>query len=92
MQSWISVLKEVDDCNLLEEPLEYEKGLWNKIWSLESSNKVKHLIWRACKNSLPPKGNLVHHQTLNDSSFDRCSKAIENYLHAVWSCPGLDGV
>lgn len=85
-------LKEGDDFNIHEEPPDYEQGLWNKIWSLNSSNKVKHLIWRMCKNSLPTKGNLVRRQIVNDSSSDRCSKATKNCLHVVWSCPGLADV
>lgn len=59
MNNGYRFLKETDGYNLLEEPPDYEQGLWNKIWSLESSNKVKHLIWRVCKNSLSTKGNLV---------------------------------
>ena len=59
MNNGYRFLKEADGYNLLEEPPDYEQGLWNKIWSLESPNKVKHLIWKACKNSLPTKGNLV---------------------------------
>ena len=52
-------LREKVDFNRLEEPPDYEKGLWKVVWNLDSPNKVKHLIWKACKNSLPTKGNLV---------------------------------
>ena len=38
------------------------KPLWNKIWALDVPNKVKTLIWRACKNSLPTKAKPVSAQ------------------------------
>ena len=62
------------------------------IWSLESPNKVKHFIWRACKNSLPTKCNLVRRQVISDHSCDRCSGSPENPLHPVRNCPELDCV
>ena len=53
--------KEVD-FNRLKEPRDYEKGLWKAVWSLNVPNKVKHLIWRACKNSPSTKRNIVRRQ------------------------------
>ena len=85
-------LKDEMEFNRLEEPLDYEKGLWKAVWSLESPNKVKHLIWRACKNSLPTKGNLVCRHIITDHSCDRCSRGREDILHGVWSCTKLDVV
>ena len=63
-----------------------------KIWALDVPNKVKHFIWRACRNSRPTKCNLVHRQVLTDHHCDRCSTSQEDMLHALWSCPELDGV
>ncbi|KAK9992096.1 hypothetical protein SO802_027081 [Lithocarpus litseifolius] len=67
-------------------------GLWKKIWALDITNKVKHLVWRACKNSLPTKCNLVRRQVILDHHCDRCTAAPENILHAIWSCSDLDVV
>ena len=50
------------------------------------------ITWRACRNSLPTKCNLVHRQVLTDHHYDRCSTSQEDILHALWSCPELDGV
>ena len=76
-------LREKVDFNWLEEPPDYEKGLWKAVWNLDSPNKVKHLIWKACKNSLPTKGNLVRRQIITYHSCDRCSRGREDILHAV---------
>ena len=48
------------------------KPLWSKIWGLEVPNKVKNLIWRACKNSLPTKVNLARRKITSDSLCDIC--------------------
>ena len=39
--------------------MEVLKPLWNRIWGLHVPNKIKHLAWKACKNALPTKLNLV---------------------------------
>ena len=39
--------------------VEVLKLLWNRIWGFHVPNKIKHLAWKACKNALPTKLNLV---------------------------------
>lgn len=55
--------KFLQDSHLLQQhgpsTTESMKPLWEKIWTLGVPNKVKHLVWRACKNSIPTKANLV---------------------------------
>ena len=31
------------------------KAIWKTVWRLNCPNKIKHLLWRACKNILPTK-------------------------------------
>ncbi|KAK9998808.1 hypothetical protein SO802_018411 [Lithocarpus litseifolius] len=52
-------LKEEADLNFHEDHSEHDKKLWKGIWALNSPNKVKHFIWRACRNGLPTKENLL---------------------------------
>ena len=51
-------LKEDEDGFQVAVHQDHEKELWKKIWALECPNKVRNLIWRACRNSFPSKCNL----------------------------------
>ena len=31
------------------------RGIWRIVWRLSCPNKIKHLLWRACKNIIPTK-------------------------------------
>ena len=71
---------------------DHEKEIWKKIWALECPNKIRNLIWRACRNSLPSKCNLLHRTIITEQRCDRCKEENEDIVHAVWSCKGLNGV
>ena len=43
------------------------KPLWQAIWNLPVLSKVKNLVWRATKNSLPSKDNLVQRKIIQDA-------------------------
>ena len=76
-------LKEEEAGLSLEAPPESAQHLWRKIWSLDVPNKVKHFIWRACKNSPPTKCNLVRLRVISDHHCDRCTTSTEHMLHAL---------
>ena len=71
---------------------DHEKVLWKKIWSLECPNKMRNLMWRASRNSLPSKCNLMSRRIITDQMCDQCKDENEDIMHAVWGCKGLDGV
>ena len=65
------------------------KPLWQRIWSLKYLSKVKILIWRVAKNSLPTKQNLVRRKIINNEYCDHCQLQHEDVLHALYLCSKL---
>ena len=63
-----------EQCRKQLGPSEVEvlKLMWNRIWGLHVPNKIKHLAWKACKNALPTKLNLVRHKIITDGCCDAC--------------------
>ena len=55
-------------------------------------SKVKNLVWRATKNSLPIKDNLVRRKIIQDGCCDASREHNEDMNHALYSCPKLDGL
>ena len=74
------------------DPHTHDTRLWKNIWALHSPNKVKNLIQRACRNSMPTKANLVHRMVIDSSCCDQCNSALKAPLRALWCCPMLDDV
>ena len=66
--------------------------LWKGIWSLQLPNKVKNLLWRACRGALPTNEALVRRTIIEDPLCDRCHETQESPQHALWLCNELDTV
>lgn len=62
------------------------------IWSMSVPSKVRNFVWRAAKNAIPVKTNLVKRRVLLEETCDQCKMQPENVLHALWSCPCLNEV
>ena len=67
-------------------------SLWKKIWGLQVPNKVKHLAWKACKDSLPTKTNLIRRKVIIEGCCDACKLHQEDVVHALFRCPALQPV
>ena len=89
-KSGYKFLKDLEGNSEVRTQSEMERRAWKNIWSLEIPNKYKHLVWRACRNSLPTKQNMVRRTIIQQSSCDHCSLQAEDTLHALLSCTGLD--
>ena len=85
-------LKVEDQPEFKEEQRAQERHLWKTIWYVQVPNKIKNMMWRACRNSLPTKENLVRQTIIDNSTCDRCKQASELALHAMWSCQELEVV
>ena len=69
--------------------LDLVKPLWQAIWQMKTPSKVKNLVWRACRNSLPTKLNLVKQQVITNDRCDLCQSQQEDVHHALYLCPKL---
>ena len=54
------------------------------------AQKVKNFVWWACRNALPTKKELVKRTIIADLICDCCRVAVEDPLHALWSCSEAD--
>ena len=51
------------------------KAIWKIVWPLNCPSKIKHLLWRACKNILPKKLRLKARGIDVDEKCDICGSA-----------------
>ena len=60
---------------------------WKKLWRLPTPHKVRHFLWRACRDILPTKSNLKRRKVLTEDLCEACSLESETSGHLFWSCP-----
>uniref|UniRef100_A0A7N2MTJ9 RNase H type-1 domain-containing protein n=1 Tax=Quercus lobata TaxID=97700 RepID=A0A7N2MTJ9_QUELO len=63
------------------------RWFWKKIWDLPLPHKVRHFEWRACRDILPTKVNLMRRKVVNDQFCVECSLEVETTGHMFWTCP-----
>ena len=66
-----------------------QTNCWRRIWSLSVPNKIKHFLWRACRESLPTKNNLRGRNVTRNALCEWCN---EDAVHALWGCQVLKEV
>lgn len=87
------MLKEANSAKVGGACSEKEKsaGLWKLVWKLNCANKIKHFLWRTCKNILPTNFCLASRRVTLDSRGGLCG-GYELSGHALWDCNIAAGV
>ena len=57
------------------------RRFWKHLWRCNVSHKVRHLAWRACRDILPTKTNLVRRNVLRESCCEECLSEEESSGH-----------
>ena len=57
--------------------------VWKVLWKLKVPNKIKVFGWRACRNILPTRVNLVHKKIIQDNRCELCKFEVETGIHAL---------
>ena len=67
-------------------------SIWIHIWGLLVPNKVKNFLWRACKEALTVKKNLVRRRVIDKDVCCHCNLKAEDGYHALWDCSELSAI
>lgn len=76
-----SSTREKGDC--LDRKKTFE--IWKSIWKLNCPNKIKHFLWRSCKNIIPTNFCLASRRVIADGSCGFCGDC-ELSCHVLWDC------
>ena len=60
-------------------------AIWKVVWKLQCPNKVKHFMWRACKNLLLTKQCLLNRKVQKEDNCDFCGES-ESAGHILRGC------
>lgn len=61
-------------------------AIYQRVWSLNISPKVKHFLWRCLSNALPVAENMVHRHIAKDKRCNRCGEADGSLNHLLFQC------
>ena len=57
------------------------RKFWKWLWRLNIPHKVRHFAWRACKDILSTKENLMHQKVLLEGTCITCRLEVESSAH-----------
>ena len=63
-----------------------QRRFWKQLWKINTPYKVRHFAWRACKDILPTKENLVRRKVLAVGTCKMCQSGLETSGHLFWEC------
>lgn len=81
----------LEPCQNVSNPSLHD-SFWKAIWLAKIPNKVQNFQWRACRNAIPSKTNLVQQSVLSKDNCELCCSSPELTLHALWECYGLTNI
>ena len=58
-----------------------ERSFWKRIWKINVPHKIRHFAWRACRDILPLKTNLVKRNVLQVDMSDGCNVEAKDSIH-----------
>ena len=62
------------------------RRFWRFVWRIPVPHKVRHFAWRACRNILPTKENLMCRKILQDDWCEECKAEAGTTGHLFWRC------
>ena len=68
-----------------------QNEFWNFIWRINCPSKVKHFMWRACKDILPTNLGLKLRKIQVEDVCGVCGK-VESSGHVLWECEMAEAV
>ncbi|XP_018435800.2 uncharacterized protein LOC108808101 [Raphanus sativus] len=60
--------------------------IYQMVWRLETSPKIKHFLWRCLNNSLPVAENMTYRHIAKDKRCSRCDGEAESVNHLLFQC------
>ena len=60
-------------------------NIWKSTWQMKCLNKIKHFLWRACKNILPMNHCIIRRKVGTMDGCVFCGKE-ETLGHTLWNC------
>ncbi|XP_058756012.1 uncharacterized protein LOC131629231 [Vicia villosa] len=61
-------------------------GVWKKLWKVPIDSKIRNCVWRAGKNILPTRSNLLKKGITLDPTCPFCCSALETPQHIFLDC------
>jgi ribonuclease HI len=62
------------------------EGVWNTMWKIHAPPKVKHFLWRICRDCLPTRTRLQERRVHCPLSCPVCSHHFEDDWHIFFMC------
>ena len=73
----------LQDSSVATQRSAYDLEFWRNLWGMEVLSKIKNFVWRASKESLPTKRNLLCRKITNSALCENCR--VMRIVHMLFS-------